>query len=257
MKSNQFFITLILLLSTGLASARAFAQEIHVQVPPRVDKEKIMNGAINRVKHNLNKNDLDRLIALALEGKPIEGWKKLAELGDQYSDDAYNVVKKHTAFPASFLYNLVKANWKNTAGAEAYEKRFNSFAVQHFRQYVSILSTGYWPDAEQICLSYRKSAEDHNIPVSVITDGILTASGINQIISWQSMVGLERGRKPGCTAVFRDIPMNEALWTLANDVIDTVQRADSYGTFKDLLKNYFPEPESLKNINLKSFKSKK
>jgi|GEM_PF-4695148 len=230
-------MTLIAFGGSVLAPLLSFAQESRVArivIPPRINKEKIMNGAIHRLKHHLSKNDLDMLISLAIKGKPLEGWKKLAELGDQYSDDAYNVVKKNRRFPASLFYNLVKANWENTAGSEAYEKRFNSFAVQHFRQYVSILSSGYWPDAEQICLSYRKSAQDHNIPVSVVLDGVLTASRINQIISWQSMIGLERGRKQGCTTVFNDIPMTEALWILANDIIDAAQRTDYYGNFKNL-----------------------
>lgn len=212
----------------------------------KIQRSDILQGALKKTKHNLNSSQLKQLIHLAIQGKPEEGWKKLAEFGDHYADDAYHVIKHPRRFPATFFYNLIQANWINSAGILSYKRNFKSFAVQHFRQYVTILSMGYWPDAEQICLSYRKAAEDHHIPVSVVTDGLLTNSGLNLLVSWQNMIGLESNRKKGCNHVFDDIPMSTAIKILAQDVLKAASQLDSYGNFQELFKFTF-NPKHLKH----------
>lgn len=224
--SKYFFITLALLIqSWGITWANELYSPKSID---KIEKRHILKGAVARTKHHLTPGQLSTLIHLAIEGRPEEGWKKLAEYGDPYADDAYSVISKTPRFPSRFLYNLIKANWNNTAGEDAYRKYFKSFAVQHFRQYVTILSQGHWPDAEQICLSYRKSAEDHQIPVSVVTDGILTASGLNNLVAWQDVIGLNSQRRKGCGQVFDDIGTIDAIRILAQDIWEAATRLDSY-----------------------------
>lgn len=196
----------------------------------KIQRSEILHGALRKVKHNLTYSQIQLLIRLAIEGKPEEGWKKLAQFGDHYADDAYDVISHPRRFPGAFFYNLIQSNWINSAGIEAYHRSFKSFAIQHFRQYVTVLSMGYWPDAQQICLSYRKAAEDHKVPVSVVMDGLLTESGLNQLVSWQNIIGLESNRKKGCNHVFDDIPMPTAIKRLAQDVFQAVSQTFSSQT---------------------------
>ena len=87
----------------------------------------------------------------AAAGDYVGGWNYLSTVGDKYADNAAAVTSGNATGVDKGLEVLVKNHWENTAGAGAYEQKFDAVARQHFQQYVGEISplTGKLPSSKQ------------------------------------------------------------------------------------------------------------
>jgi hypothetical protein len=170
-----------------------------------------------KILHKLSTNDLLIISDFAENANPILGWKKLADAGDAYAKMAYRVLANSNS-PKSLLFkNLIRKHWINTVGYENFSKYFNLVAIQHFKQYVKIILTGYWPDSDQILMSYLQAVRDHNLPDETVFDATWDASGLNSLSSWQNLNHLNSARTVYPTHSCYNIDKNYALKILAED----------------------------------------
>jgi hypothetical protein len=146
------------------------------------------------VAHTLSSRQLHRLESFAAHAKPSQGWKALGESGDSYAELAHRVVSDDSGLVNAFYRSLIRAHWLNTAGEAGYKTQFKAVAVQHFRQYVAILKTGYWPDSDQILLSYLTAVKDHSLPQTTVFDAVWARSGYDRVVTWQELNHLSPGR---------------------------------------------------------------
>ncbi len=175
--------------------------------------------------HNIQTQDLNDLVELAINGDPVFGWKKLSLLGDSYAELAFQVLKKNEptndsvwGIPDINLYHkLITKHWITTVGWNNYSLYFDKMAVLHFRQYVEIILTGYWPDSDQILMSYLSAARFYGLPDEVVFDATWDASGLNTIKSWQRLNHLDYDRIVYPANACYNISKNRALKILARD----------------------------------------
>lgn len=143
------------------------------------------------------------------------GWKYLAEIGDNYADNAY-AVTTGCSVSASFLgqqYDqlmqyVVRSYWDTVAGPEAYNQKFDDVALQHFQQYVSIINfnNGELPDSQQIEKSYRDAVVLNDLPPNIAIDAAITRAvgdfldklwpgGKHEGLDWTDALGMEDERQ--------------------------------------------------------------
>lgn len=139
------------------------------------------------VSHKIPASIMDELDHLAQEGNPAKGWKKIGQLGDPYAAVAAKVLAKKPVFPASFYHQLILTHWNNVNSKDVVVANFESTAQQHFRQYVELLHSGYWPDSDQILLSYLQAVRDHKMADLTVFDAAWDAAGLNTIRTWQEL----------------------------------------------------------------------
>lgn len=170
-----------------------------------------------KVLHNLSTNDLAIINDFAENANPILGWKKLADTGDAYAKMAYRVLANSSSPKSLLLKNLIRKHWINTVGYENFSKYFNLVAIQHFKQYAKIVSNGYWPDSDQILMSYLQAVRDYNLPDETVFDATWDASGMNTFSSWQKLNHLNSARTVYPTQSCYGIDKNYALKIIAED----------------------------------------
>ncbi len=90
-------------------------------------------------------------------------------------------------------------------------------AAKHFNQYIEVVLTGFWPDSDQILMSYLTAARSFGLPDQVVFDAVWEASGLNSIKDWQSLNKLNSDRAVKPSAVCYDIQKAKALKLLALD----------------------------------------
>jgi hypothetical protein len=169
------------------------------------------------IQHQIPRASLKRLDDLALAGDTVEGWRQLVLLKDPYAVIAANVLAPNPKFPDSIYKKLVAAHWLNTNSQETVKKNFSSTALQHFRQYVEILHSGYWPDSDQILLSYLTATRTHNLRDITVFDASWDSGGFNYFRTWQSLNKLPDERIVYPTKACYQIDANQARRVLTQD----------------------------------------
>jgi hypothetical protein len=165
-------------------------------------------AGIKLSKHHISQLQLKDLKAMAISGKVAEGWNKLSLMGDSYAAAAAEVIRPKTEW-GFFSARLVRIHWINAAGEEAYKKYFVAVARQHFRQYVKLLSNGYFPNSREICISYRQAVLDHNLPLITVFDGAWIRSGFNRLARWEIFSQVSTARWANSN-IFLDLDKNDA-----------------------------------------------
>jgi len=152
-------------------------------------------------------------------------WAQLAQFGDAYADNAYDVVGRPDTPAGDFYGELVEQHWNNTAGEGAYEQYFDQVTELHLNNYIDQLNkTGEWPSTQFIESSYRNSVEFFGMPATTAFDAIFTQSigdATQGYYDWWDALDMEEGRVEPSN-VFDHIPFDEAVSTLANDILDTL-----------------------------------
>lgn len=138
-------------------------------------------------RHNLPAESIALLDAKIKKGDPIEGWNLIGDWGDDYAKLAHEVVSSSSDFLNQFYRKLIRAHWHNSVGQEKLKKNFDLVARQHFRQYASLLQTGYWPDSDQILMSYLLAVKTYGLPEVTVFDAAWVQSGYQHIVSWQTL----------------------------------------------------------------------
>ncbi|MGZ3790595.1 MAG: hypothetical protein ACXVLQ_18985 [Bacteriovorax sp.] len=175
---------------------------------------------IEQRKHHISVFQLKELQTLATSGEVAKGWKRLSEMADSYAAAATEVIRPESEWGV-FSSRLVRIHWINAAGVEAYKKNFLSVARQHFRQYVQLLTTGYFPDSKEICISYRKAVTDHGLPPITVFDGAWIRSGFDQLARWEIFSQVPTTRWANSN-VFLDVDKNEAREIIETDFTEAL-----------------------------------
>lgn len=167
--------------------------------------------------HGLSREHMATLQALAINQQPGKGWRLLADLGDPYAALAADVIDPTPGHPGERLKTYIHRHWVNTVGKDATARAFTSFAAQHFQQYVNVLGTGTWPDADQILNSYLAAARAHALPDLVVFDATWEASDYSRITSWQVLNHLPEPRRIFPSRICLRITRAEANASLRRD----------------------------------------
>ena len=169
--------------------------------------------------HNISIEKLKTLQHLAESGNPAEGWRQLGLMGDAYASIAAKVLSPKPTFPNSFYKKLILIHWFNVNAPEVVQKNFWLVARQHFRQYIKILHSGYWPDSDQILMSYLFAIRSQGLPDATVFDAVWDASGLNNVQSWQVLNHLEEERTVFPSRACYEIGRSEAREILTKDFI--------------------------------------
>jgi hypothetical protein len=219
---NLFIIIIFGLSKISFAhdnSKQAFPRQVK---PVKVLSVDIVNGAKipieKRLRHRLTRADIQTLETLGQQENFWDGWRFLAQKGDDYGTVATKVLGNPDSWIDQLYKKMVRANWVNAIGEDDFEVYFESIAKQHFQQYVSALATGFWPDSFQICLSVRKALNDHRLPADVALYGVWSKNPIS-FFGWETFTPLPKNRISDCSNVFRDLPSNRALLLMVNNII--------------------------------------
>lgn len=99
------------------------------------------------VMHNLNSEQLANLKTHLDNDDSISFWEQLAEYGDSYADNAYQVVSGDQSIAESrIMSDLVENHWENATGStDAYENHYGEVAFKHATNYLAALEEGDWP----------------------------------------------------------------------------------------------------------------
>lgn len=172
-----------------------------------------------KVRHHLSSKEIDQLDIFIQTKNPALGWALLGTKGDSYAEVAAKVLDPQAVFPASIYKKLIKYHWVNVNGYEKVRADFDETAVQHFTQYVELLSSGYWPDSDQILNSYLKAVDDHGLPDLTVFDATWDSSGFNLFKSWQSLNNLPVSRTVYPTNACYDISKYQARKAILKDLL--------------------------------------
>lgn len=145
------------------------------------------------VAHHLSGGDLARLESYVQAGQTADGWHYLANLGDPYAQMAWKIVDTKDPRFQKFHKMGLKYWWK-VVGREKTAATFQKVAHTHFKHYVEILETGYWPDSDQILLSYLTATREQGLPDKVVFDAAWIHAGFSHILAWQKVVHVPRDR---------------------------------------------------------------
>lgn len=170
--------------------------------------------------HNIPEKVLTRLEVLADQGKAQQGWKIVGDWGDPYAALAAKVLSSNNNPRDKFYRKLIASHWINTNGIEKYRKLFHPTAKKHFRQYVGLLRSGYWPDSDQIVLSYLTAVRSFNLPDITVFDAAWDAAGFNRFRTWQSLNQFSKDRTVLPTKVCMKIDSHVARQILGQDFAD-------------------------------------
>ena len=169
--------------------------------------------------HDLAPEHLKTLDQFVATGNPAGGWKFLGLLGDSYAAVAAKVLAREPQFPESFYKKLIATHWVNSNDPEIIKGRFLPTAQQHFRQYVEILHSGYWPDSDQILMSYIIAVRNHGLTDVTVFDAAWDAAGLGPVKSWQSLNHLGSERTIFPTRACFEISPIEAREVLGRDFV--------------------------------------
>jgi hypothetical protein len=168
--------------------------------------------------HHLSRQHLEIVNRLARSGQPGNGWHYLASLGDTYASLAAIVLNPVPGTPDVLFHQYIHRHWENVVGPVKTATHFMSFAKVHFKQYVSVLNSGTWPDADQILNSYLASARKHSLPQLVVFGAAWTASDFSNIVSWQVLNMLPSDRMIGNSRICLTITREEANQIIKRDL---------------------------------------
>ncbi|MGZ6469930.1 MAG: hypothetical protein ACXWRZ_02140 [Bdellovibrio sp.] len=173
-----------------------------------------------KVPHNISSQSLKILDSLAAEGKVTEGWRLVSHLGDPYAFLAGKVLTGGYKIRDKLLHKLIVTHWINTNGVHVYKSLFLRTAQQHFKQYVQLLHTGFWPDSDQIVLSYLTAVRKNHLRDITVLDAAWDVAGYNHFRSWQSLNEFQKSRVVSPTNACMNVNKFEAQKILAQDFIE-------------------------------------
>lgn len=173
-----------------------------------------------KTRHPIPEKVLEKLEALADQGKAQRGWQIVGRWGDPYAALAAKVLSSNNNPRDKFYRKLIGAHWINTNGVTKYRKFFYPTAKKHFRQYVELLRSGYWPDSDQIVLSYLTAVRSFNLPDLTVFDAAWDAAGLNRFRSWQSLNHFPAERTVYPTNVCINIDHHVARQIIRKDFAD-------------------------------------
>lgn len=173
-----------------------------------------------KILHKIHPYDLRKLDDLAEKGQIAQGWKLITRLGDPYASLVTAVLFGGPGPRDKFLQKLISIHWINTVGLKAYKSLFYPTAQLHFKQYVQLLHFGYWPDSDQIILSYLTAVRKNNLPDITILDAAWEAAGFNYFRSWQSLNRFQSSRTIFPTHACMKVNRFEAQKILAQDFFE-------------------------------------
>lgn len=139
-----------------------------------------------------------------------KGMKLLGQRGDSYAAMAEKVLQSDSTFPYALLRKFIRTHWINTVGEDEMNKKFNLVAKQHFKQYVEMIRTGFFPDSDQILNSYLDAARLNGLPDIVVFDAVWAASKNNNTITWEQLNNLPPARIVSPSKVCFNIDQNQA-----------------------------------------------
>lgn len=173
-----------------------------------------------KVPHPIPTMELKKLDGLARIGDLSLGWKIIGRWGEPYAFLAAKVISKGETFQDRLYQKLISVHWINTVGIKALRSRFHATARQHFKQYVGLLHSGYWPDSDQIILSYLTAARKNHLPDITVFDAAWEAAGFNRFRSWQSLNHFPESRIIYPSRICHNVNRFEAQKILAQDFRD-------------------------------------
>lgn len=173
-----------------------------------------------KIYHNIPKSELNKLDSLIQKNKIADGWRLVGSWGDPYAKIAANVLEPKDNLQSQFYQTLIQNHWINTNGEVLFKKLFSETAKQHFKQYVEILKTGFWPDSDQILMSYLNAVRIHKLPDLTVFDAAWDAAQLNHASSWQSLNHLPQELIVYPTHACFDINSLEAQQILIQDFAD-------------------------------------
>ncbi len=207
--ANVCMMLLVFLSFMNLMAEQAFAKSAHqfrsvASDDQQMEQQKVDDQVKNcltdfhqntkKIRHTLTPFDMRVIHGILKKGEVSNGWNYLAYSGDGYALMARNVVKNSTTFVGKTSHALIRSHWIHTTGLENYETLFAQVALQHFIQYVEILDTGFWPDSDQILLSYIRALQMSGIDGVTAFDVTWQNTFLEPIMSWQEFVKLPEDR---------------------------------------------------------------
>lgn len=168
--------------------------------------------------HALSAKDLRRALNLSERHGVSDGWAYLAQFGDTYAGLASIVTreKKGTEDSAS-PDRLVHRHWQTVVGAAQEDRYFYAVARRHFRQYLSILETGTWPDSNQILLSYLSAVRSFQLPDELVFDAAWLSSKYSGMLDWRAFNILSPDRWASSERVCLNITQQKADHIIETD----------------------------------------
>lgn len=181
------------------------------------------------VPHSLTSEDFYNLHFFVNVGNPEAGWRYLSNHGDGYAKMALQVVQ--TRFrPSTFLkHSLIRTHWIHTTGIKDFKEKFKGVAIQHLKQYIEILETGYWPDSDQILLSYIEALRKYNLSASTAFDINWQYSLLEPMLTWQKAVELTENRIVDPTRICVKHPSFKSNLTIIGDFLLMIPEGLGYG----------------------------
>lgn len=173
-----------------------------------------------KIPHSISAKELRTLDTLARNGAPLAGWKIIGRQGDPYAFLAAKVLSNGENFQDQLYRKLISNHWINTVGVKTFRSLFLATAQEHFKQYVELLHSGYWPDSDQIVLSYLTAVRKNHLPDITVFDAAWDAAGFNYFRSWQSLNHFPASRIILPTQVCFNVNKFEAQQVLTKDFMD-------------------------------------
>lgn len=173
-----------------------------------------------KVPHFIPGKELRKLDLLTRNGDLQSGWKIVSHWGDPYASLVEKVLFNGETLQDKFYQKLIATHWINTNGITTYKSLYRATAHQHFKQYVELLHSGYWPDSDQIVLSYLTAVRKNHLSDITVFDAAWDASGFNNFRSWQSFNHFPESRIIYPTRVCMTINKREAQQILIQDFLD-------------------------------------
>lgn len=171
----------------------------------------------NHERHNLSLQQMDALRADAAAGEAQRGWERLAGYGDHYAVFAAKITHHSDSGHLDFFGRMLEVHWEVSNNREIFEKYGEAYAIQHFRQYVEILETGFWPDSDQIVNSYLVAARKFNLPEDTALIAVWMSSCMAGLVPWQDAIQLPKGRVVSHSKACMDIGMFQAAGVIFQD----------------------------------------
>lgn len=150
--------------------------------------------ATKRVPHGINRHQLATLKTFLTSENIAGGWNYLYFLGDSYASMARDVIGGSHTFIGGASYAVIRSHWTVSKDFNSYENKFHRVAVQHFRQYLEVLESGYWPDSDQIMLSYISALRMEGMDGDSAFDVVWQSSILQHLMTWQGFVNLREDR---------------------------------------------------------------
>jgi hypothetical protein len=173
-----------------------------------------------QVPHGLTAEQMATLKAYLLADDTAGGWEYLATFGDKYASISAQVISDDPKYKDEIFHKMVRNHWLNTVGKARTDAFFQLVAHQHLRQYVEIMETGYWPDSDQILMSYITATRTYDLDDFVVFDEVWVKSGLDAILKWETLLGMKSNRIVKSSYVCVNIDGLKAFFAILRDLVE-------------------------------------